>query len=55
METRDKNLLILRGEALGNININSSDEELFQNMTIRPILKLQNDLFIQVFINYAIK
>ena len=27
----------------------------FQNKTLRPILKTQNDLFIQVFINYAIK
>ncbi|ANO48944.1 glyoxalase [Flavobacterium columnare] len=55
METRDKKLLLLKGEPLGNISVESSSEELFQNMTIRPILKLQNDLFIQVFINYAIK
>src|SRR5690606_20938983 len=27
----------------------------FQNKTLRPILKLQNDLFIAVFINYAVK
>lgn len=55
METRDNNVLELRGEALGNINSQSSSEEVFQNRTLRPILKLQNDLFIQVFINYAIK
>ncbi|WP_264521456.1 glyoxalase [Flavobacterium sp. N1994] len=55
MEARDNNVLELRGEALGVINIQSSSEELFQNKTLRPILKLQNDLFIQVFINYAIK
>ncbi|AEW85237.1 hypothetical protein FCOL_01940 [Flavobacterium columnare ATCC 49512] len=55
METRDNKLLLLKGEPLGNISVESSSEELFQNMTIRPILKLQNDLFIQVFINYAIK
>ena len=28
---------------------------MFQNKTIRPILKLQNELLIQVFINYAVK
>ena len=30
-------------------------EEAFQNHTLRPILKIQNDLLVQVFINYAIK
>ena len=55
MEARDNNVLELRGEALGTITIQSSSEEVFQNKTLRPILKLQNDLFIQVFINYAIK
>ena len=55
MEARDNNVLELRGEALGNITNQSSCEEVFQNKTLRPILKLQNDLFIQVFINYAVK
>lgn len=55
MDTRDEKLLILRGEILGNVNEQSSSEEAFQNKTLRPILKLQNDLFIQVFLNYAIK
>ena len=55
METRDTELLKLRGETLGEINNLSSNEELFQNKTIRPILKLQNELLIQVFINYAVK
>ena len=55
METRDNNVLQLRGETLGIVNNQSSSEELFQNKTLRPILKLQNDLFIQVFINYALK
>ena len=55
MEARDNNVLELRGETLGVITIQSSSEEVFQNKTLRPILKLQNDLFIQVFINYAIK
>ena len=55
MDTRDEKLLILRGEILGNVNEQSSSEEAFQNKTIRPILKLQNDLFVQVFINYVVK
>jgi hypothetical protein len=32
-----------------------SAEELFQNVTLRPILKLQNPLIIASFVNYAIK
>ena len=55
METRDNILLTLRDESIGNSTNVSSAEELFQNKTLRPILKLQNDLFNQVFINYAIK
>ncbi len=55
MEARDNNVLGLRGESLGTITSQSSLEEVFQNKTLRPILKLQNDLFIQVFINYAMK
>lgn len=34
---------------------NMSDEESFQNKTLRPIIKLQNDLIIAVFTNYIIK
>lgn len=55
MEARDNNVLELRGETLGTITNQSSIEEIFQNKTLRPILKLQNDLFIKVFINYAVK
>ncbi|MDI1317536.1 glyoxalase [Flavobacterium sp.] len=55
MEARDNNVLELRGETLGTISNQSSVEEVFQNRTLRPILKLQNDLFIQVFINYVLK
>ena len=55
MEARDNNVLELRGDALGTITNQSSSEEIFQNKTLRPILKLQNDLFIHVFINYAVK
>jgi hypothetical protein len=55
MEARDTHVLELRGETFGMINNQSSSEETFQNKTLRPILKMQNDLFIQVFINYAVK
>jgi hypothetical protein len=55
METRDAHVLELRGKSYGIINNQSSLEEVFQNRTLRPILKMQNDLFIQVFINYAVK
>ncbi|TDP58043.1 glyoxalase [Flavobacterium dankookense] len=55
MEARDNHVLEIRGEALGTISNQSSIEEIFQNRTLRPILKLQNDLFVAVFINHAVK
>lgn len=50
MRTHD--VLMIRGEALGNISEQSSQEEQFQNRTLRPILKFQNDLLIESFKNY---
>ena len=55
MENRDTTIFDLRGGTLGIVTPQSSEEEAFQNITLRPILKLQNDLLIQVFINYAQK
>jgi len=55
METRDELLSALKGTTIGLVTKDSSLEEKFQNETLRPILKLQNDLFIEVFRNYAIK
>lgn len=55
MNNRDEALLQLRGEAIGEIFPQSSKDEIFQNKTLRPILKLQNDLFIESFINYVNK
>ncbi|KIQ14627.1 MULTISPECIES: hypothetical protein [Flavobacterium] len=55
MADRDTFLKELRGETLGTVSAQSSADELFQNQTIRPILKLQNDLFVAVFINYVNK
>ncbi|EAZ94411.1 hypothetical protein FBBAL38_11975 [Flavobacteria bacterium BAL38] len=55
MKTKDEAILEIRGESIGTIFENSSIEEKFQNQTLRPILKFQNDLFIEVFKNYATK
>ena len=55
METRDELLLAHKGTTIGLVTKDSSPEEKFQNETLRPILKFQNDLFIEVFRNYAIK
>lgn len=55
MSTRDLYITENRGEALGIVSEQSSTEERFQNSTMRPILKLQNDLFIEVFKNYISK
>lgn len=55
METRDTLLQSIRGETLGTITEYSSADEIFQNQTLRPILKLQNDLFVEVFKNHISK
>jgi hypothetical protein len=55
MSNRDHFITTLRGETLGEINSNTSEEELFQNQILRPILKLQNELFIEIFKNYIVK
>ena len=55
MEQRDAFIVQFRGETLGNITNQSSSEEIFQNQTLRPILKLQNDLFNAVFANQISK
>ncbi|MDH4403583.1 MAG: glyoxalase [Flavobacterium sp.] len=55
MNNRDHFIAALRGETLGEINSQTSAEELFQNQILRPILKLQNDLFVELLKNYIIK
>lgn len=52
MENRDVFIANLRGDAIGTIDDRSTSEESFQNRTLRPILKLQNDLLVAVFRNY---
>jgi hypothetical protein len=55
METRDELLLKVRENIIGIVSENSSSEEIFQNQTLRPIFKLNNDLFIESFRNYIDK
>ena len=55
MNTRDTFLKEFRGQTIGFVTSQSSTEESFQNEILRPILKLQNDLFIASFINYVVK
>lgn len=55
MEARDEFITALRGEAIGNVNSESTADEQFQNQVMRPILKIQNDLFLDVFRNYVAK
>jgi ribonucleotide reductase beta subunit family protein with ferritin-like domain len=56
MNTRQFNLKSIRPEILsGTINDDMSSDERFQNLVLRPIIKLQNDLFVEVFKNYIAK
>ncbi len=56
MDNRDIELLKLRPQiSSANINSKMSDDEFFQNKTIRPIAKLQNDLLVEVFKHYIKK
>lgn len=56
MESRDQNLLNLRPEILSaKINETTTFEERFQNKTLRPVIKLQSNLLLEVFKNYISK
>ncbi len=56
MSTRSEKLLQQRPDIpTSKINDQMGPEEYFQNAVLRPILKLQNDLFIDVFKNYIKK
>lgn len=55
-DTRLTDLLSIRPQILSaKVNERMSTEEQFQNKTLRPILKLQHPLFIEVFKNYIVK
>lgn len=56
MNTRDFDLKNIRPEILtATINDNMSIDERFQNLVLRPVVKLQSDLLIEVFRNYIVK
>jgi hypothetical protein len=56
MKQRELNLLQLRPEIpSARVSENMSRDEQFQNRTLRPIAKLQNELFVEVFKNYIKK
>ena len=55
MNARDTFLNQFRGQTIGSVTDESTTEESFQNIVLRPILKLQNDLFVALFINYVDK
>ncbi|NCG03823.1 MAG: glyoxalase [Bacteroidetes bacterium] len=56
MNDRHNDLLRIRPEIKKHQTFDTmSDEERFQNATMRPILKLQHPLLMEVFINYANK
>ena len=52
MATREIFIKEFRGESFGKLTPETSAEEFFQNETLRPIMKLQNDLLVAVFQNY---
>lgn len=56
MNTRDFNLKSIRPDIeTVTINDDMSRDERFQNLVLRPVVKLQNELLIEVFINYITK
>ena len=55
MDQRNAFLKEFRGETLSTVTDQSSSDELFQNQVLRPILKIQNDLFIAAFGNHLVK
>ena len=56
MDTRDTSLLKIRPEIPNaKVTLSMSEEEYFQNKTIRPIAKLQNNLLVEVFKHYIKK
>jgi len=56
MIDRDLDLKRIRPDFMTTtINDGMSTEERFQNLVLRPIIKLQNNLFIEIFKNYVAK
>lgn len=56
MKKRDLHLLEIRPEiSSAQVRDNMHPDEVFQNGTLRPVIKLQNDLLVEVFRNYIEK
>ena len=56
MNERSHSLLKIRPQLLSaKVNDSMSNDERFQNQTLRPIIKLQNPLLLHVFHNYIVK
>ncbi|GAA3518337.1 hypothetical protein GCM10022393_35570 [Aquimarina addita] len=56
MENRKSKLLAIRPQILSaRVSENMSFDEQFQNKTIRPIIKLQDELLTEIFKNYIKK
>lgn len=56
MNNRDQAILALRPEIpSAKVSLSMTSQEQFQNKTLRPIIKLQGDLLLQVFKNYIRK
>ena len=53
MDDRTSKILAIRPEIpSARFDENTSDDERFQNETLRPVIKFQNHLFIEAFKNY---
>ncbi|MGO4821723.1 MULTISPECIES: glyoxalase [unclassified Flavobacterium] len=55
MSIRNEFITEFRGETIGSLSSQSSIDEQFQNQVLRPILKLQNELFLASLKNYIAK
>jgi hypothetical protein len=56
MKTRSESLTELRPIISGaRVTVSTSTEESFQNKTLRPIAKFQNDLILEIFKDYIKK
>lgn len=56
MDTRSSHLLKIRPIlSSAKVDSNTSNDEYFQNVTLRPIIKFQNNLLLAVFKNYIHK
>ncbi|MHA7944159.1 glyoxalase [Formosa sp. 3Alg 14/1] len=56
MTTRHNTITAMRpATSYGTLSENMSSDERFQNETLRPVIKFQKDLFIEVLRNYITK